>query len=122
MDAQQAWQAAIGQIQMEMPKASFDTWVKNAVFVKHNNNTFTVSVQNAYARDWLDSRLNTKISRLLSGSLNEEQSVEFVVGQREPETIEIAAPENKAAEEITFSPRPATTQFNALSLWRCGIG
>jgi len=28
MDAEQAWQSALGQLQMEMPKASFDTWVR----------------------------------------------------------------------------------------------
>ena len=29
MDAEQAWQSALGQLQMEMPKASFDTWVRD---------------------------------------------------------------------------------------------
>lgn len=114
MDAVQAWQAAIGQLQMEMPKASFDTWVKNAILLKHEKNVFTISVQNAYARDWLDSRLNTKISRMLSGTLNGDQSVEFVVGQKEITTpleetpsIEVEIP------AYTAVTRPATTQFNA---------
>jgi chromosomal replication initiator protein len=112
MNAEQAWQAAIGQLQMEMPKASFDTWVKHAIFQKHDHNTFTVSVQNAYARDWLDSRLNTKISRLLSGSLNQEQCVEFIVGAKEAE-------QNEEPASVSIDPeigypvsRPATTQFN----------
>ena len=33
MDAEQAWQAVIGQLQMEMPRASFDTWVRDTRFV-----------------------------------------------------------------------------------------
>ena len=28
MKAEQAWQAVLGQLQMDMPKASFDTWVQ----------------------------------------------------------------------------------------------
>jgi chromosomal replication initiator protein len=113
MDAQQAWQAAIGQLQMEMPKASFDTWVKDATFIKHETNTFIIGVQNAYARDWLDSRLSTKISRLLSGALNnEEQSVNFIVGQKEPDQKE----ESQAVEpdQAGYSvARIPASSFNA---------
>jgi chromosomal replication initiator protein len=100
MDAQQAWQAAIGQLQMEMPKASYDTWVKNALLVKHEDNKFIISVQNAYARDWLDSRLNTKITRLLSGTMNKDQSVEFIVGQIEEK------PEPAPVKAVVQNPAP----------------
>ena len=36
MNAQQAWQATLGQLQMEMSKAAFDTWVRSAELVKHH--------------------------------------------------------------------------------------
>jgi chromosomal replication initiator protein len=52
MNSQQAWQAAIGQLQMEMSKAAFDTWVRDAELVNHEQDLFTIGVQNAYARDW----------------------------------------------------------------------
>ena len=29
MNAEQAWQSVLGQLQMEMPRASFDTWVRD---------------------------------------------------------------------------------------------
>ena len=50
MDSQHAWQAGISQLQMEMPKASFDTWVRCTELVEYTADTFTVGVQNAYAR------------------------------------------------------------------------
>jgi hypothetical protein len=40
MNEQQAWQATIGQLQMEMPKASFDTWVKDAQLLTCENGVF----------------------------------------------------------------------------------
>ena len=55
MKADQAWQAAIGQLQMEMPKAAFDTWVRNTEFVSYEDGCFIIGVQNAYARDWLEN-------------------------------------------------------------------
>ena len=70
MDPQHAWQATLGQLQMEMSKAAFDTWVKNADLVTHQENQFTVGVPNTYARDWLDSRLSSTVTRLLTGLMD----------------------------------------------------
>ena len=86
MNVQQAWQATLGQLQMDMPKASFDTWVSNAELIKQDDGCVTIGVQNAYARDWLDSRLSSTVSRLLAGYLECPANVEFVVLHHEQET------------------------------------
>lgn len=96
MNAQQAWQAALGQLQMEMPKASFDTWVRNAELIRVENNKARIGVQNAYARDWLESRLSGTFSRLLTGYLDSPVEVEFVVWHRESEAESTSAQENAA--------------------------
>jgi len=79
MKAEQAWQAALGQLQMDMPKASFDTWVRNAEIVSYEDNVFIIGVPNTYARDWLESRLTSKIKRLLCGIMNRTVSLRFIV-------------------------------------------
>ena len=79
MDAEQAWQSALGQLQMEMPKASFDTWVRDTRVASYEEGLFTVSVRNAYARDWLESRLSSTVTRLLMGIMNRSVEVDFVV-------------------------------------------
>ena len=92
MNAKQAWQSVLGQLQMEMPKASFDTWVRDTYPLSYENGALTVGVPNAYARDWLDSRLASTVSRLLVGVLNANVAVNFVVAQGEgAETVETEA-------------------------------
>ena len=59
MDAEQAWEYALGQLQMEMPKTSFDTWVRDTHLVSYEDGKFVVGVRTDYARDWLDSRLSS---------------------------------------------------------------
>jgi chromosomal replication initiator protein len=81
MKAEQAWQAALGQLQMEMPKAAYDTWVRNAEFVSYEDGSFIIGVQNAYARDWLHSRLSSTVTRLLTGIMNRSVEVRFVIWQ-----------------------------------------
>jgi len=81
MKAAQAWQAALGQLQMEMPKAAFDTWVRDAELVSYEDGSFVIGVQNAYARDWLESRLTSSVIRLLTGMMNRTVEVRFAVWQ-----------------------------------------
>src|SRR5688572_20810785 len=115
MNAEQAWQSVLGQLQMEMPRASFDTWVRDTRPVSYENGALTVSVRNAYARDWLESRLASTVNRLLIGILNSNVAVNFVVSQLEdsvsvmdPEpargSIEITPPEPKP-RHVSLNPR-----------------
>src|SRR6266508_2352482 len=83
MNAEQAWQSVLGQLQMEMPRASFDTWVRDTKPISYQDGTLTIGVRNAYARDWLESRLASTVSRLLVGTLNTNASVQFVVANGE---------------------------------------
>jgi chromosomal replication initiator protein len=77
--AEQAWQAALGQLQMDMPKAAYDTWVRDAELISYEDGAFIVGVQNAYARDWLESRLSSTVKRLLTGIMNRSVETRFIV-------------------------------------------
>jgi len=81
MNAEQAWQSVLGQLQMEMPKASFDTWVRDTKPLSYDNGTLTIGARNAYARDWLESRLSSTVSRLLTGIMNLSVGINFVISQ-----------------------------------------
>ena len=83
MEAKQAWQSALGQLQMEMPKASFDTWVRDTQIASYEDGLFTITVHNAYARDWLESRLSSTVTRLLTGIMNRSVEVAFIVRSNE---------------------------------------
>ncbi|MEW6401329.1 MAG: chromosomal replication initiator protein DnaA [Chloroflexota bacterium] len=92
MNAEQAWQSVLGQLQMEMPRASFDTWVRDTRPIAFNNGMITVGVRNAYARDWLESRLASTVNRLLIGILNSNVAVSFVVSQADEHEPPLNAP------------------------------
>lgn len=109
MKAEQAWQAALGQLQLDMPKASFDTWVRNADIVSFEDNVFIIGVPNAYARDWLESRLTSKIKRILCGIMNRTVSLRFIVWQTESEQsgTDVALDAVEAEDEPAAIQSPA---------------
>ncbi|MBL7163218.1 MAG: hypothetical protein ISS57_11475 [Anaerolineales bacterium] len=85
MKPPQAWQAALGQLQLEMPKAAFDTWVRDAELISFEDDIFTIGTRNAYARDWLADRLTSTIAKLLTGIMNQTIEVRFVVADLQDE-------------------------------------
>jgi hypothetical protein len=76
-----AWEAVLGQLQFDMAKATFDTWVRDSVCVAFEDGTFIIGTQNAYARDWLDSRLTSTVAGLLAGMMDRSVEVRWVVWQ-----------------------------------------
>lgn len=108
MEAYQAWQATLGQLQMNMSKATFDTWVRDAKFQSHNEEIFTISVQNAYVRDWLENRLTGTVTKLLSSIMNAPQKVIFCI-QNSTESL-------PASETVQSAPTPPVISRNSNNL------
>lgn len=109
MKAEHAWQATLGQLQLEMSKASFDTWVSNASFITYDEETgwFEIGVKNAYARDWLDDRLTAKISRILTGMMGKTVKTNFKVWT--PSISTLKTPE----EPLQTTPASQPSQSNS---------
>lgn len=76
-----AWSAVLKALQMEMPRASFDTWARDTFAVYYDGTALSVGVRNQYARNWLESRLTDTVERLLNEILNQPVSISFVVAK-----------------------------------------
>jgi chromosomal replication initiator protein len=114
MNSQHAWQATLGQLQMQMPKSAYDTWVQSAELVSYDQDLFTIGVHNAYARDWLETRLGSTVQNVLTGLMNRPQSVQFVVWHKENEMLENAAAQEtpEVESEETDTPLPLNPRYS----------
>lgn len=63
--AQKLWQAALGELQLQMTRATYDTWLRGSRVISCDGNIFTIFVRHAYAVDWLQNRLLPVIRRTL---------------------------------------------------------
>jgi len=102
---------------MEMPKASFDTWVRDTRIVGFEEGVCTIGVRNAYARDWLESRLSSTVTRLLMGIMNRDVDVQFIVSQNGGESLADPAlvnldPVESLAEANAPAPNPRSATLN----------
>lgn len=78
MSPQEAWQATLGELQLQMNRATFNTWLKDARLTDVEEQTFTIAVRNDYARDWLENRLHATIQRTMASILGYRPELRFV--------------------------------------------
>jgi len=77
--AEQVWQAALKQLELEMTRATFNTHFRRSRLVAYDDEVFTVAVINNYARDWLENRLAPAVRRVLRRLTGrDDASVRFV--------------------------------------------
>jgi chromosomal replication initiator protein len=79
MDARPLWQATLGQLQLQLSKPTYDTWVKNTEGLSYEDGVLVVGVHSAYAQDWLENRLYAVIQRTATQIANRTTSVRFIV-------------------------------------------
>jgi chromosomal replication initiator protein len=68
MNARDIWHATLGELQLQMTKATFDTWVRPTRAVSYEDGSMTVGVHSSYAKEWLENRLDTTIRRTVAES------------------------------------------------------
>jgi chromosomal replication initiator protein len=112
MSAERIWEAALGQLQMELPRATFDTWVRDAVLLAYEDGCFIIGVHNAYARDWLEDRLLSTVKRVLTGIASRSVEVRFVVWNGEaPDDEPLAHPAPGTASESPGTSRSVNPRY-----------
>ncbi|MCP4417302.1 MAG: chromosomal replication initiator protein DnaA [Chloroflexi bacterium] len=77
--SENAWKATLGELELQMTKATFNTWLKGTCLLRCEGNTYVIGVRNAYAKDWLENRLHDTILRTLSAIVDNPTEIQFVV-------------------------------------------
>ncbi len=79
MDAKQVWRAALGELQVALSPANFETWLRDTHLVEVDEQRFRIAVPNAFAKDWLEGRYRALISQTLARVVGYSVQVEFVI-------------------------------------------
>ncbi len=81
---QKIWQRALEQLQLQISKPNFDTWLKDTKGISFEQDSFVVGVPNAFVAEWLRERLSSLIKRTLSNIIGRAVNVQFTVLSTDP--------------------------------------
>jgi chromosomal replication initiator protein len=93
MDAKQVWRAALGELQVSLSQANFETWLKDTALVDVDESTFTIAVPNGFAKDWLETRYRSLISQTLARVVGYSVQLDFEVREVLPQVEDGAPPQ-----------------------------
>src|SRR4249920_524259 len=126
MDAKQVWRAALGELQVSLSPANYETWLRDTRLVDVDDQRFRIAVPNGFAKDWLETRYRSLISQTLARVVGYSVQVEFVVQgatevqaqaaaiEKQPVRVEptrVGAPEGAAAGATNLNPRYHFSNF-----------
>ena len=104
MDAKQVWRAALGELQVSLSPANYETWLRETSLVEVDDNRFRIAVPNAFAKDWLETRYRSLISQTLARIVGYSVQVEFFVSvAAETEAAPPAAPAG-STQQVRLEP------------------
>ena len=84
MDPKQVWRATLGELQVSLSPANYETWLKDTALVSVDDTRFRVAVPNGFAKDWLETRYRSLISQTLARVVGYSVNVEFEVRDLPP--------------------------------------
>ena len=102
MDAKHVWRAALGELQVSLSPANFETWLRDTNLVEVDDNLFRIAVPNGFAKDWLETRYRSLILQTLARIVGYSVQVEFVI--REASTVDAPSGPAAPSQQVRLEP------------------
>jgi chromosomal replication initiator protein len=77
--AHEIWEAALGELQIQVTKPNYRTWLEKTEGLGYQDNQFVVGVPNAFVAEYLDNNQRSLIEKTLIGFTHPEIKVVFHV-------------------------------------------
>jgi chromosomal replication initiator protein len=97
---QEIWEAALGELQIQVSGPNYQTWLKKTVGLGYQDNQFVVGVPNSFIAEYLDKNQRSLIERTLGGLTHPDIKVLFQVNGSHPNS-----PGGDNAQEETLVDR-----------------
>ena len=81
MDLDELWKAALGEIELQISRANFKTWLQNTFIADKKGGVVTVAVPNSFTKEWLENKYHKFILRSLRNLESEIKEVNYQIKQ-----------------------------------------
>jgi chromosomal replication initiator protein len=106
--AQEIWEAALGELQVQVSKSNYRTWLSNTAGLDYQDNKFTINVPNAFVAEYLDKNQRSLIEKTLIGLTHQDIEVDFkVTGQYQ------SCPEGFSHSEAPLTKSDTSSRLNS---------
>ena len=83
--AQEIWEAALGELQLQVNTPNYHTWFKGAKGLAYQGDQFIIGVPNAFVAEYLDKNQRSLIEKTLIGLTGGNITIHFRVSSAQPD-------------------------------------
>lgn len=118
--AREVWRAVLGDLQMQLPRPTFETWLKPTEGVAENGDTFIVEAPTPFAVEWLERRMFHALQRTLEKVAGrplqlrlqvKSEGISYAVETRYEERAELPSGVNQEANQPLFEFRSLNPRY-----------
>ncbi|MFC2071798.1 chromosomal replication initiator protein DnaA [Chloroflexota bacterium] len=77
--AQQIWEVALGELQIQVNKPNYRTWLAKTAGLSYQDNQFVIGVPNTFVAEYLSKNQHSLIKKVLTGLTHHDVQVQFQV-------------------------------------------
>ena len=85
--AQQIWEAALGELQIQVNKPNYRTWLEKTTGLNYQDDQFVIGVPNTFVAEYLDKNQRSLIQKVLTGLIRQDVKVQFQVNGHQPNPL-----------------------------------
>ena len=111
MDLEQLWQLTLNEMEIQLSRANFATWLKSSRLMDKKDGVFLVTLPNNFAKEWVENKYYKTILGIIRNHDASAKKLEFVVhGQAEEPSLKSVSPatlakfENRIDLEFKIDP------------------
>ena len=79
MDLEQIWQLTLGEIELQVSRANFATWLKNSRLVDKKDGVFIIALPSNFAKEWVDNKYHKNLLGIIRTLDSSAKRLDFVV-------------------------------------------
>lgn len=123
MRNEELWQSVLSEIELQVSRANFLTWLKNSRLVENTEDVIVIALPNHFAKEWVETKYDKLILGIVRNFITSIKKVEYVVEgsliktpnpHKPRETIndkQLVIEEFKVDPETNLNPRYTLNSF-----------
>jgi len=110
------WQSTLGEMEVQLTKAHFATWLKNSRPIDKKDDTLFVALPSNFAKTWVEEKYQKNIIGIVRNMDTSVKKIEFVVGNKSlPQSkvsLEVKETQGSGGGELDFNRTDPETGLN----------
>ncbi|MBX3082991.1 MAG: chromosomal replication initiator protein DnaA [Anaerolineae bacterium] len=115
MNAKDAWSATLGQLQVQLNRSTYDTWLRHADLLGYEDGRFVVTVPNAYVKDWIERHILPAMTETLSRIFRRPSDIQLIVWNPVEDDVSTDAPLFAKTDDVPDLDELPLDSFDALN-------